>query len=199
MNQAGWVRVGRGFGGLVLGGLSLAALGCGRATPVRAAADWDRSVDLGPTKTFSVTRSRLLPSNLTPEQEALVSMVETLTKRELVEKGYVEAPAASADLIATSHFMVRERIGVKTYTCENYWQHELYEGSVLPAGAVTPCQESAIAGYAEGTLMIDVYDTHRKELVWHGWASAPRPAPGSNEAPVVVERATLAILDHFPP
>lgn len=199
MNQAEMVRIRRVFTGLVLGGLLLAAAGCGGGTQVRAAADWDRSVDLRPMKTFSVARSRLLPTNLTPQQDALVGMVEGLTKRELIGKGYVEAPAASADLIATSHFMVRERIGVKTYTCENYYQHEMYEGAVLPGGAVTPCQESAILGYAEGTLMIDVYDTRLKELVWHGWASAPRPEPGSPDAHQVVQRATLDILDHFPP
>jgi hypothetical protein len=199
MNQPKWVQIGRGFTGLVLGGLLAAAPACGGGSPVRAAADWDRGVDLSPKKTFSVARSRLLPPNLTPEQEGLVSMVETLTKRTLAEKGYVEAPAASADLIATSHFMLRERLGVKTYTCANYYQHEMYEAAVLPGGAVTPCQESAIAGFAEGTLMIDVYDTHLQELVWHGWASAPRPVPGSQDAQQVVQRATLDILDHFPP
>jgi len=128
-----------------------------------------------------------------------VGMVETLTKNDLIDKGYVEAPTASADLIATSHFMVRERIGVKTYTCENYWQHEMYEAAVLPGGAVAPCQESAIAGFAEGTLMIDIYDSHLQQLVWHGWASAPRPTPGTDEASAVVHRATLDILAHFPP
>src|SRR5262245_55135371 len=71
-------------------GLLLATAGCGAASPVRAAADWDRSVDLRPMKTFSVTRSRLLPANLTPQQEALVGMVETLTKNDLIDKGYVE-------------------------------------------------------------------------------------------------------------
>jgi hypothetical protein len=180
--------------------LVCSSLACsGNAPRMRAAADWDRSADLSPTKTFNVTRSKLLPPNLTPEQNSWVSIIEAATKRELVRKGYVEAPADTAELIATSHFMARERLGVSTYTCENYWRYEMYEGAVLPAGAVPPCQESAIASYEEGTLMIDVYDTRSKELVWHGWASAPRPQPGSKDTPALVEQATVDILDHFPP
>jgi hypothetical protein len=188
------------FSVVLAGWVCASALACsGNKPKLRAAADWDRSADLTPTKTFNVARSKLLPPNLTPEQNDLVGLIEAATKRELVRKGYVEAPVETAQLVATTHFLARERLGVSTYTCENYWQYAMYEGAVLPAGAAPPCQESAIAGFEEGTLMIDVYDTRRKELVWHGWASAPRPQPGSKETAALVERATLDILDHFPP
>ncbi len=186
-------------GCVLSGGLVASALGCGGSTPVRAASDWDRSVDLEPTKTFSIARSKLLPPNLTPQQEALVGVIESTTRRELVKKGYVEAPTANAQLIATSHFLARQRLGVTTYTCENYWQHEMYEGAVLPAGAVPPCQDSAISEFQEGVLIIDFYDVGRKELVWHGWAAGRRPEQGSSETAQLVERATVDILDRFPP
>jgi hypothetical protein len=179
----------------LLGGL---ALGCG-GTPVRAAADWERGVDLSPGKKFSVERSGLLPANLTPEQLQLVQLIEDTTKAELTRKGYQPSTKAEAELIATAHFTTRERTGINTYVCDNYWRYEMYEGAVLPAGAVPPCQESVLSTFDEATLLIDIYDTQRKELVFHGWAAAKRPEAGATGTPALVKQATLDIMDRFPP
>jgi len=177
--------------------LALGGLGCGAS--VHAFSDWERGVDLRPTKTFSVARSPLLPRDLTPEQARLVDVVEATTRQELIRKGYREAPRAEAQLLATSHFTERDRIGTKTQDCENYWQDVMYEGALLPGGAVAPCQETVLTTFEEGTLLIDVYDTQRKELVWHGWASAPEPEPGAANTPALLQQATLTILARFPP
>jgi hypothetical protein len=182
--------------------VSLAVLGallCACGAQVRASADWERGADLSPSKTFGVARSPLLPKDLTPQQTQLVAIVEDTIKRELARKGYQEAPVESARLVATSHFLVRERSRVNAYTCDNYWQYEMYEGAVLPSGAVAPCQESVVSNFDEGVLMIDVYDAERKELVWHGWASGERPTAGSASGPDIVHQATLDILERFPP
>lgn len=181
------------LGGAVVTG----SAGC--SAPVRASADWERGADLSPSKTFSVARSAELPEHLTPEQERLVQVVDDTIKRELSRKGYREVARPTAQLVATSHFASRERTNVNTYTCHNYWQDAMYEGAVLPAGAVQACQESELTKFEEGILMIDVYDTERKELVWHGWATARRPGPGASAAPELVQQATLDILDRFPP
>jgi hypothetical protein len=181
--------------GLLL--LVLACAGCG--TAVRASADWERGADLAPSKTFSVARSTELPQSLTPEQTQLVQLVDDTIKRELARKGYREVELPAAQLVATTHFARRDRTTVNTYTCHNYWQDEMYEGARLPAGAVQSCQESEIVKFEEGVLLIDVYDTQRKQLVWHGWASGKRPAPGSSSTPELVQRAALDILERFPP
>jgi len=181
------------LGVLALGG----SAGCG--TAVKAGADWERGVDLSPSKKFSVERSGLLPADITPAQLQLVQLIEDTTKAELTRKGYQEAPKAEAQLIATAHFTSRERTGINTYVCDNYWHYEMYEGAVLPAGAVPPCQESVLSTFDEATLLIDVYDTTRKELVFHGWASAKRPEAGASGVPALVKQATLDILERFPP
>jgi hypothetical protein len=177
--------------------LVTACAGCG--TAVRASADWERGADLRPSKTFSVSRSAELPPSLTPEQEQLVQLVESTIKQELARKGYREVPLPTAQLVATSHFAHRERTNVNTYACHNYWQDAMYEGALLPAGAVQSCQESELVKFEEGVLLIDVFDTERKELVWHGWASGRRPKPGSSSTPGLVQQATLDILERFPP
>lgn len=182
---------------LLGGGMVTASAGC--SAPVRASVDWERGVDLSPSKTFVVVRSAELPEHLTPEQEKLVLLVEDTIKRELSRKGYREVPRPTAQLVASSHFASRERTNVNTYTCHNYWQDAMYEGAVLPSGAVQACQESELTKFEEGVLMIDVYDTERKELVWHGWATARRPKPGASATPELVQQATLDILERFPP
>jgi len=182
---------------LLSGGLVTVSAGC--SAPVRASADWERGVDLSPKKTFSVARSAELPEHLTPEQERLVQIVDDTIKRELARKGYQEVARPTAQLVATSHFANRERTNVNTYTCHNYWQDAMYEGAVLPAGAVQACQESELTKFEEGVLMIDVYDTERKELVWHGWATARKPEPGAPATTELVQQATLDILERFPP
>jgi hypothetical protein len=47
--------------------------------------------------------------------------------------------------------------------------------------------------------MIDVYDTERKELVWHGWATAKKPKPDAPATAQLVQQATRDILERFPP
>lgn len=182
---------------LLGGGVVTGSAGC--SAPVRASVDWERGADLSPSKTFSVGRSAELPEHLTPEQEHLVQIVDDTIKREFSRKGYREVALPTAQLVATTHFASRERTNVNTYTCHNYWQDAMYEGAVLPGGAVQACQETELTKFEEGVLMIDVYDTQRKELVWHGWATAKRPQPGASAAPDLVQQATLDILERFPP
>jgi hypothetical protein len=173
------------------------SVACGSA--VKASADWDRGADLSPSKTFSVAHSLLLPKDLTPEQRELVAVVESTIARELQRKGYEEAPLGSARLVATSHFEVRERSSVSTFKCDNYWNNAMYEGAVLPAGAVPPCQNSMIKKFDQGVLMIDIYDSQLKELVWHGWAYGKRPDPESEKLAGIVQQAAVDILERFPP
>jgi len=173
------------------------SVACG--TAVRAGVDWERGVDFKAVKTFNVSRSPLLPKDLNPQQEKIVQVAENTTKEQLILKGYQEAPADQAQLIATTHFLMQDRTRVTTFPCDNYWGYEAYAGAVMPAGTVPPCQESVLTDFEEATMLIDLYDTERKQLVWHGWATAQRPEPGSSDAEKLVARAATDILDRFPP
>jgi len=138
-------------------------------------------------------------SNLKPEQEALLALVETTAKQELIQKGYKEAPVATAQLVATPYVLSRERaeVTVLSYTCNQHVYAQA--GNVLPSYALPPCEESTISEIQEGILVIDVYDSARKELVWHGWATAARPESGSSGTPALVAQATRDVLAIFPP
>jgi hypothetical protein len=178
------------------------AWGCGTA-PMHAAADWERGANLEPSKTFAVARSPFLPKELTTEQAALLAIVENTTKNELTKKGYHEAAADQADLIATPSFIKRKRsdtVDASLY-CGSY-DVKVTQGTLAPPATALQgtCEETYITQYDEGTLLIDMYDTKLSELVWHGWASAEMPQAGSSVTPQqFVERATVDILNKFPP
>ena len=184
-----------------LAGLIVASA-CGTA-PMHAAADWERGADLKPSKTFTVARSPFLPKELTPEQAALLAIVENTTKEELSKKGYREAAADQADLIATPSFIKRKRSDIvdASLYCGSY-DVKVTQGTLAPPATALEgtCEETYITQYDEGTLLIDMYDTKLSELVWHGWASAELPKAGSSVTPQqFVERATVDILAKFPP
>lgn len=166
---------------------AVSSAACG--TPIRAASDWERGVDLSPSKTFSVARSPTLPSDLTPEQTRVVALVDDTIKRELEKKGYREAPADSAELVLMSNFAFRDRMRVGSHACADF----------APNVSRSSCQQSTISNYDEATLLIDVYDGHSHELVWHGWATGERPKPDEEDTPELAKQATLDILEHFPP
>lgn len=179
---------------------ALAGAGCTSSPGVRSNADWERGADLGPSKTFSVTRSPLLPADITPKQVELMGVVDATTRSELTRKGYHEASSEQAELIATSYFIKRRRKDVMTssFTCTASPGYAMTSGGIIKAEALPPCEESVISDVDEGVLLIDLYDRQHRQLVWHGWATA-RPEPGSPPTQAQVAQVTKEILEHFPP
>jgi hypothetical protein len=180
--------------------LGAGALGCG-AQPMQASADWERGVDFQSDKTFCVERSPWIPKDLTPEQAALLEVAERTTKEQLAKKGYRESPRDQARLVATPYFIKRKRddVMVASTYCGAY--DATVTGKDIPAGLVGSCEESYITEFDEGTLLVDLYDAQRDQLIWHGWTSTEWPKQGAQAAntPTLVERAMIDILDRFPP
>lgn len=182
-----------------------ACLGTLACTPaparIHAASDWERGADQQPSKSFTVARSPYLPKKLTPEQQALLGAVESTTKQELTRKGYYEVAPEAARLIVTSYFIERDRADIRQNrsACSVNTAYDPHSGSALPMGEDPPCLESVITEVQEGLLLIDFYDTQLERLVWHGWAAAKAPPPGTTRKPERVATATADILDNFPP
>lgn len=178
--------------------IALAALlGC--AAPA-AFADWKRGVDLSPGKTFALTKSAKLPPDLAERQEALVALVNSTIERELTRKGYTKAPLESAQLVVNFYVVRRmlEEVSVQPRDCYMSGRGELPPGTNWDSAAVA-CEESLVSEYQQSTLIIDVYDARRKELVWHGWKSRNSLPSDSSELPSVAEQSTVDILANFPP
>lgn len=172
-------------------------LGC--AAPA-AHADWERSADFSPGKTFAITASDELSQRPTARQKALIAIVHTTIERELVHKGYVKAPPDSARLLVSFYPLrrMRQEVTVKQSDCYARDRGELPPGTPWE-GTMIACEESLVTEYEEGTLIIDIYDAEQEQLIWHGWKSDKALPPDSAELPALAERATVDILSNFPP
>ena len=165
-----------------------------------AFADWERGVDLSPGKTFALTKSAELPRDLDERRKALVALVNATIERELTQKGYTKAPVESAQLVVNFYVVRRmlQEVSVQPRDCYMSGRGELPPGTNWDSAAIA-CEESLVTEYQEGTLIIDVYDAAKQELVWHGWKSRKSLPSDSPELPAVVEQATVDILSNFPP
>jgi hypothetical protein len=183
---------------LILGFWGLASLpSC--AAPV-AFADWERGADFAPGKTFAVTKSAELNADLDERQKSLVTLVNTTIERELTLKGFAKAPADTAQLVVNFYVVrrTRQEVKVESRLCYAGDRGELPPGTSWDSAAIA-CEESLVSEYEEGTLIIDVFDAKKQELVWHGWKSRKVLPPDSPELSKVVEQATVDILSIFPP
>ena len=50
--------------------------------------------------------------------------------------------------------------------------------------------------FTEGTLVVDVFDNHHKEAIWHGWAT--RRLSRGYTAPELIEEAVVTLFEQFP-
>jgi hypothetical protein len=53
--------------------------------------------------------------------------------------------------------------------------------------------------YHEGTLSVDVFDTHTHRPVWHGWAKKELTRKDIENSAEPIRNAVAAVLAKFPP
>ncbi len=137
---------------------------------VRVSANYDKNVDFKQYKTFT-----LLPWN--PHNDSIVSpftrdMILNALKTEMIKRGYKYVPdLKDADLGVNTYILAKKKTDYQYYT--DYYGHYGYYygypwawyGPVAP-----PYYGTSVTArdYIEGTIIIDVFDTHKKKLIWQG-------------------------------
>ncbi len=164
----------------LLGAAMLLAAGC---STVAIKADWDHDVDFSRYHSFSWLDARELrtaPRSVSPLVEQRLQREIT---RGLESRGLRAAPRKDADLLVAVHTAARERVSV-TYTGWGYWRPWGYGGAHVNT-------------WREGTLVVDLMDRDKKQLVWRGIAEGAirDMAPGDEEIRAVVEKLLVA----YPP
>jgi hypothetical protein len=122
--------------------------------------DYDHNVDFSQFKTFSYTKGTPVEDQLMDGR--IVSAIET----EMSQKG-LQKVDSNPDLVATYHASGKEN---KQYVTDSYgygygagWRWGGYGGM----GTSTTREIT----YTQGTLVVDLYDAKKKELVWRGTGS----------------------------
>jgi hypothetical protein len=146
--------------------LLLAVTSC---NTIKVTADYDKEVDFKSFKTFT-----LLPWNAHND-----SIVSTFTKQrilealknEMIKRGYYYvADINKADLGVNSYVLLREKTDYQYYQ-DYYGPYGYYYTAPWAWGGYYGYPYNTTVqsrDYIEGTLIIDVFDTHKKKLIWQG-------------------------------
>jgi hypothetical protein len=142
-------------------------VGCSTMT---VTADYDKNVDFKKYKTFTI-----LPWN--PHNDSIVSpftkdRIIAALKTEMTKRGYQYVPdLKDADLGVNIYILAQEKTDYQYYA-DYYGSYGYYYGYPWawygPVGA--PYYNTTVQkrDYIQGTVIIDVFDTKAKKLIWQG-------------------------------
>jgi hypothetical protein len=152
-------------------------------TSISVTQDYDPAYDFSKLKTFGFVP---LPENAGIDQLSATRLGDAI-KRELSAKGYMLSE--NADFGVALYFSTKTKTNVQSYGYGygGYWGRPGYGGV-------------DVTQYDEGTLVIDIIDMAKKELVWRGTGSgAMSQSPSVEERTENINYAVAEILGQFPP
>ena len=172
---------------LLIALLLLGIFGLPACQTVRVDSDYDETVDFASYETFDwLPQPRNAPRN---EQinDILDNRIKRAIEAELVADGYQKTGRGRPDVFVVYHTATQRQID-RTYF--ERWGYNR-RGQLRRRGTVR------VEAYKEGTLIIDLVDAERRELVWRGTATGAVSDLGQTEKKLfgAVER----IFETFPP
>jgi len=175
----------------------LALSACGSSITINS--DFDDSQDFTQYKTFRYAKpEELNPGDALQTSPFVGNRVKAAIEENLVASGFTQLEGDEADFVILAHGGVQEKMSVTNWSA-SYGYGGYYGGWYDPwwgpyGGNTT------VSYYDEATLVIDVVDTERQELVWRGMATgtlATNPSPEKQEANI--RNAVAQIMARFPP
>lgn len=173
---------------LVLLLLAGAALAC---APVSVSVDYDPGQDFSGYHTFTwLPRPQPETGDYRIDNPLLDQRIRAAVERSLAEHGYRKVEDRTPDFYVAYHLQIEQKLDIRTVDrgYYSYW------------GYYVPWPETQVTQYDEGSLVIDVADTKRKELVWRGvGVGRVQRDQTPEESTRRVNEAVDAILAKFPP
>ena len=157
---------------------TLAACALTACSTVTVTTDYDHSAAFGKYKTYALEHAAH-GQTLSPASEAAL---RDALHTELAARGISEAPPAKADLAVVRHVFSQDKISVQQYTDWGYGYHNTWPYGYGHYGmwAGAPTTYTDVSAYTQGTMILDVVDTHTKKLVFRGTGTAVVGGPDSN-------------------
>jgi hypothetical protein len=163
--------------------LSVAAAAVFACSTLSTNADYDPSTDFSRYKTWDLKDDGSINNPL------LAKRIETAVGGELAKKGMTRN-TSNPDLWVAVHGRLSKQTQIHTY--DSGWGYGWRWG-----GGMTT---STVSEVPVGTLIVDLVDANRKELVWRGTASDtldPEASPEKKEKNL--QEAMAKLLEKFPP
>jgi hypothetical protein len=167
------------------------AVGC---RTVSVSADWDQNHDFSGYRTFGWLHAQQPETGDFRIDNPLVDKrIREAIDKTLQARGYEKVGDTGADFLVGYHLDVEKRLDVQTMnTYYGYGRHGRWGGVGYP--------QTYVNEYEQGSLVIDVADTSRRELVWRGTGTRRVSQSSSPEkSSQVTDKAVAEILARFPP
>ena len=161
-------------------------VGC---SSISTTSDYDPSADFASYSTFSIYDGTIAGSEL--ESAPLVKKrVMDAIVNEMQKKGFVEADSENADLIIYTQAGTAEKMNVSDYG----YGYGAWWGP-YPYG-----RNIDVSYYTQGSLIIDLVDNAKDELIWRGIGTAVVQDRGTpEERQQFIDEAVAKILGNYPP
>jgi uncharacterized protein DUF4136 len=172
--------------------LTVVLLGIGILTScstLETSQDYDRAIDFSKFKTYAWKETEPIPNQL------LAQRLQVAVEATLASKGLRKvAEGSSPDLWVVPHTRLSKQMQVNTYNTG--WGYGWGWGWGGGMGMTT----STVSEIPVGTLIIDLVDASRKQLVWRGTASKtlePDASPEKKEKNIT--EAVQKMFASYPP
>jgi hypothetical protein len=163
------------------------------ASPLKVTTDYDKAVDFTKYKTFSFYQLQDKSGAVSQlNQNRIIAAVE----KQMAAKGFKEDPT-NPDVLVNVVAIFKDKQSVTANT--NYYGYGgYYRPYAWGGGGASGTTTYSTYDYKDGTLMIDVVDAAKKQLVWQGVGNKEIDKPSKNPD-VAINDAVAKIMASFPP
>ena len=166
----------------------LLALAC---APVRVSYDFDPAEDFSGYRTFTWLPVPQQPTgDYRVDNPLLDGRIRAAVERNLTARGFRKVEDRAPDFYVAYHLNIEQKIDVRTVN----------RGYVDYYGYYSSWPETRVTQYDEGTLILDVANARRKQLVWRGiGVGRVRQHSTPEQTTKDVNEAVDLVLAKFPP
>jgi hypothetical protein len=168
----------------------LTVVACGPSLVVTS--DYDRTVDFGKFRTFSIYHSGSQSQTISSLNEGRII---NAIKAEMTRKGYMEVDV-NPDLLVNAVAVVKDRVGMNART-DYYANGGLYRPYFGMNGTMYSYTSYTLSHYKDGSLIIDVIDARSNRTVWQGAGNSRIDGPIRDPA-TSIPRAIAKIMEKLP-
>lgn len=171
--------------------LLLMSTACGPTLKVTS--DYNKSADFSTFKTYSIHSMEKAGVSSFNRQR-----IENAIVAQMTAKGYTPADTLTADLLVNAVTITKQGKNVTAYT-DYYGYGGYYRPYYWGAGfGGTSTTNFSVDNYTDGSLIIDVVDRNKKELIWQGVGNSEIDGTQLKDPDNFIPKAVTKIMESFP-
>ncbi len=163
------------------------------SSPLKVSHDYDKSVDFTKYKTYAIYKLEDKSGSVSQlNQNRLLAAIKT----QMTAKGFTESET-NPDVLVNVVTIFKDKQSVTANT--NYYGYGgYYRPYAWGGGMASGTTTYSTYDYKDGSIIIDVVDAAKKQLIWQGMGNKEIDKPAKDPEPVIND-AVAKIMASFPP